>query len=212
MSLARVERITGFNCRIASPCCQEEGVPAIVHRVGNGMKTICVAGSASRAGKTAFSTRLLARLAGWSACKVTTCVPEADGSCARGRGEECGVCGRLRRPYEIDEERGAGAADGRDTERLRAAGASRVLWVRTRPEALSQSIRAALETLDGSPGVLLEGNHVLEVLDPDVAVMVLAPGGSLKKSARDVRDRVDIFANGFEDQEALERVLRGVLP
>ena len=176
------------------------------------MKTICVAGGASRAGKTAFGARLLARLQGWSACKVTTCLERAGEPCPRGRGDECGVCGRLEGPWEIQEETGGAATAAKDTGRLRAAGASRVLWVRTRPAALAESVRSALAMLKDAPGVLLEGNHVLEVLHPDVAVMVLPAGGAMKKSARDVKDRVDIFANGFQDEDALERVLRAVAP
>ena len=172
------------------------------------MKTIIVAGGASKAGKTAFAARLLARLQGWSACKVTTCVERAGEACPRGREHQCGVCGRLEQPYQIDEETGDEAS--KDTGRLRAAGASRVLWIRTRPAALRESVRRALEMLESSPGVLLEGNHVLSVLDPDVAVMVLAESGAMKKSARDVRDKVDIFASGFEDDSALEQVLRAV--
>jgi hypothetical protein len=174
------------------------------------VKTICVAGGASRAGKTAFAERLLARLPGWSACKVTTCLERAGEPCPRGRGDECGVCGRLERPYEIDEEAEAGTAAAKDTGRLRAAGAARVLWVRTRPAALTAAVRRALEMLGEAPGVLLEGNHVLEVLDPDVAVMVRAEGSAMKASARVVEDKVDIFADGFEDEDALERVLRAV--
>jgi pilus assembly protein TadC len=53
---------------------------------------------------------------------------------------------------------------------------------------------------------------VLGVLDPDIAVMVLSADGRMKKSARDVRDRVDLFANGVDDGEAVERVLRAVAP
>jgi len=172
------------------------------------MKTICVAGGASKAGKTAFAAKLLARLQGWSACKVTTCVERAGEACPRGRDHECGVCGRLERPFEIDEETGSGTQN--DTGRLRAAGASRVLWVRTRPASLAESVRRALEMLKGSPGVLLEGNHVLLVMDPDVAVMVLPRNGGMKQSARDVQDKVDIFADGFEDGTALESVLAAV--
>jgi hypothetical protein len=179
-------------------------------RAVSAVKTICVAGGASRAGKTTFAAKLLARLPGWSACKVTTCLERVGEPCPRGRGDECGVCGRLDQPWVIDEEPGDGTTAAKDTGRLRAAGAARVLWVRTRPAALAESVRHALEMLRGAPGVLLEGNHVLEVFDPDVAVMVLAAGGAMKKSARDVKDRVDIFADGFEDQEALERVLRAV--
>ena len=174
------------------------------------MKTICVAGGTSRAGKTTFSSKLLARLPGWSACKVTTCVEGAGEPCPRGDGDGCGVCSNLLRPFEIDEDDGGEATAAKDTGRLRAAGAERVLWVRTRTAALAESVWRALDMLKDSPGVILEGNHVLQVHDPDVAVMVLPESRAMKESAREVRDKVDIFAEGFEDADALELVLRAV--
>ena len=174
------------------------------------MKTICVAGGTSRVGKTTFSTKLLARLPGWSACKVTTCIEGAGEPCPRGNGDGCGVCGNLLQPFEIDEEGGGPVTAAKDTGRLRAAGAARVLWVRTRSVALEESVGRAMDMLKDAPGIILEGNHVLEVLDPDVAVMVLSADGAMKKSAREVKDRVDIFADGFEDEGALELVLRAI--
>jgi hypothetical protein len=134
------------------------------------MRTICVAGAMSRAGKTAFSAKLLARLPGWYACKVTTCLERPGQPCPRGNEDGCGVCGRLSRPYEIDEEPGGPETAAKDTGRLRAAGAARVLWVRTRPEALDTSIRRALEMLRDARGPP-EGNHVLEC-STDVAAGV----------------------------------------
>lgn len=112
--------------------------------------------------------------------------------------------------YEIDEERGGPETKDKDTGRLRAAGALRVLWVRTRPEWLADSVAAALSMLGDTAGIVFEGNHVLGVLDPDIAVMVLSADGRMKKSARDVRDKVDLFASGAGDGEAVERVLRAV--
>jgi hypothetical protein len=174
------------------------------------MKTICVTGSTSRVGKTTFAALLLSRLPGWAACKVTTCVEGPGQPCPRGRGEGCGVCGLLETPYEIEEETGGPETGSKDTGRLRVAGASRVLWVRARPEALAESLEAARARLSGAVGILFEGNHVLGVLDPDVAVMVLSVDGRMKKSARDVHDRVDLFASSPEDGEAAERVLKAV--
>ena len=174
------------------------------------MKTICVTGSTSRVGKTTFSALLLSRLPGWAACKVTTCVEGRGQPCPRGRGQGCGVCGLLETPYEIEEETGTPETRDKDTGRLRAAGASRVLWVRARPEALAESLDVARSRLAGAAGILFEGNHVLAVMDPDVAVMVLSADGTMKKSARDVHDRVDLFAGSPEDAGAAERVLKAV--
>ena len=174
------------------------------------MKTICVAGSTSRAGKTTFAALLLSRLPGWAACKVTTCVEGAGQPCPRGDGEGCGVCGGLESPYEIDEERGTPENADKDTGRLRAAGAITVLWVRSRPEALAQSLADVLSRLEGAPGIVFEGNHALGVIDPDVSVMVHSADGRMKQSARDVREKVDLFANSPEDEAAAEQVLRAV--
>ncbi len=174
------------------------------------MKTICVTGSTSRAGKTTLASILVSRLPGWAACKVTTCVERPGQACPRGREDACGVCSSLDGPYEIEEERGGPETDEKDTGRLRAAGAARVLWVRTRPEALAQSVAEALRLFGDAPGVVFEGNHVLAVIDPDIAVMVLSPDGRMKQSAREVRDRVDLFARSPDDGEAVEKILRAV--
>lgn len=176
------------------------------------MKTICVTGSTSRAGKTTFAAKLLSRLPGWSACKITTCVERRGEPCPRGREESCGVCGLLESAYEIEEEHGGPETQEKDSGRLHAAGALKVLWVRTRPESLADAVAAAFSMLGDATGIVFEGNHVLGVLDPDIAVMVLSADGRMKKSARDVRDRVDLFANGVDDREAVERVLRAVAP
>ena len=174
------------------------------------MKTICITGSTSRAGKTTFAATLLSRLQGWAACKVTTCVERHGEPCPRGREESCGVCGLLESAYEIEEEHGGPETQEKDSGRLHAAGARKVLWVRTRPESLADAVAAALSMLGDAAGIVFEGNHVLGVLDPDIAVMVLSADGRMKKSARDVRDKVDLFAHGAGDGEAVERVLRAV--
>lgn len=117
------------------------------------------------------------------------------------------MCASLDEDYTIVEETGGEETRGKDTGRLLAAGAIRVLWVRCRPQAILASIRVALEKLGRAPGVVFEGNHVLQVLEPLVSVMVLSPDGRMKRSARDIRDRVRIFAQGFDDTEALRDVL-----
>jgi hypothetical protein len=174
------------------------------------MKTICIAGATSGLGKTALAVALLSRLHGWSACKVTTCLGGNRHRCPRGHAETCGVCSSLSRDYEIVEEKGEASDRDKDTGRLAAAGARRVLWVKSKPEFLPDALGKALGMLGRSRGILIEGNHALTVVDPDVAVMILPAGVKMKKSARAVLDKIDIFARAAGEEGIVERILAAV--
>jgi molybdopterin-guanine dinucleotide biosynthesis protein len=80
-----------------------------------------------------------------------------------------------RPPGEAILEEDDTRADSRtDTARLRRAGAYPVFWVRTTRECLGDDLRHALARLE-APVVIVEGNSVLEHLDPDYAVFIMGP-------------------------------------
>jgi hypothetical protein len=79
----------------------------------------------------------------------------------------------------------------KDTGRYWAAGAADVRWVVVARGQEGEGIARALEDLAGRPGVVIEGNRVVESLDPDLAVMVALPGQKeIKVSARRIVGRV----------------------
>lgn len=74
----------------------------------------------------------------------------------------------------ILEEKDPHASPLTDTSRLLAAGARPVLWVRSTRESLSSDLREAFSCLE-APVVIVEGNSVLEHLQPDYAVFIMGP-------------------------------------
>lgn len=53
-------------------------------------------------------------------------------------------------------------------------------------------------------GIVFEGNHVLEVLEPDLAVMIRPRGIRLKSSARKVLGRINIFLESADETKICE--------
>lgn len=142
-------------------------------------------------GKTAFAEELLRRFAGEGVygAKVTA-IQEVGGACPRG-GEGCGVCSSLEGPYCLTEETVSGAT--KDTQRLLAAGARRVFWLRALREELETGVRVLLETIDGPAPVIAESNSLRHILEPGLFCMVRREGSKdAKMSARAVRAFADI--------------------
>jgi len=181
------------------------------------MKIICITGATSGVGKTTLAEMLLRNLKNWAACKVTACTGGSAHRCPRGK-KDCGVCSSLKKDYEIKKETVYSnnnaefpfmARSKKDTHRLLKAGAKAVLWVKTKPEFLAKSIKRALARLKGYSGVIFEGNHALQVLNPDLALMVLSPDGRFKRSALEIKNKVDLFiknVNNVQIKAILEKV------
>ena len=74
----------------------------------------------------------------------------------------------------ILEEKDPHASPPTDTSRLLSAGARPVLWVRSTREGLEADLREAFSRLE-APVVLVEGNSVLEHMEPDFAVFIMGP-------------------------------------
>ena len=73
---------------------------------------------------------------------------------------------------------------GKDTGRYWEAGAANVHWVIVTDEQVERGIKEAVERV-AAPGVLIEGNSILDFIQADLVLMVSrASGGKIKGSAR----------------------------
>ena len=126
--------------------------------------------------------------------KVTT-VRERGGPCPRG-GEGCGVCGALEDDFCLGEEPPAANAEqaAKDTQRMRAAGAVRVLWLRVLADRLREGAAALLEALGPDAVSVCESNSLRSVVAPDDFVIVRdGATGGFKPSARAVLPHADLL-------------------
>ena len=151
------------------------------------MALVVVGGHTRNIGKTTLSTQILAATAGmqWTAMKIT----QYGHNVCSANGEACD-CSDPDHPVAVSEERDA--ASGTDTSRMLAAGAERVLWVRTQQGALVEAMPRIRKELSLHTNVLIESNSVLRFLKPDVYVAVLQPAvADFKASALRYLDRAD---------------------
>jgi len=129
-------------------------------------------GSAGRnSGKTELACRLLSHFGSRNeitAIKVTTIHDSTDG-CPRG-GEGCGVCESMDQPYVLTEE--TDLTSPKDTSRLLANGASRVLWLKVHEAELSKGVEALKPLINmGQPSICESNSLRLEVV-PDLFLIV----------------------------------------
>ncbi|MGH7549337.1 MAG: hypothetical protein ACREK3_01110 [Gemmatimonadota bacterium] len=154
------------------------------------MTVVTVSGTASEVGKTGLVCELLGRLPGWGAVKVTRGHYR---SCGRDP-ETCCVSHLLGDRPRVFADRELTLVDGKDTGRYWRAGAADVRWVVAARGQEGQGLDEALADLAELPGVVVEGNRILEHITPRLAVLVAHPGQrEIKSSARRVLDRIDIL-------------------
>jgi molybdopterin-guanine dinucleotide biosynthesis protein len=152
------------------------------------MKIICVAGASSGVGKTTVACGLLRHLPGWAALKVTR--SHGVGPCPHHR-RGCTVCAALDQPFRLQEMTSENDLPEKDTWRLRQAGASRVFWLTAQPEAVARGLKQSLRKLKAAPGVVIEGNSAVPLVEADLVVMVRRRGGEMSPSARAAAGRAD---------------------
>ena len=149
-------------------------------------------GAAGRnVGKTELACALLREFSRAQAIvgvKVTT-IRERGGTCPRG-GEGCGVCASLQGDFCLTEE--TGGAAGKDTVRMLAAGASRVVWLRVLRENLEAGARALVESIGTDALAVCESNSLRHEVRPGL-FLVVRDGRSahIKHSAAEVLDLAD---------------------
>jgi hypothetical protein len=141
---------------------------------------VAVSGFSSEVGKTTLMCDLLRAFPGWEAIKVT-----------RGHYRSCGrdphaccVSDLLSDEPVIRSGRDQNYAVAKDTGRYWDAGAANVHWVIVTDEQVERGIKEAVDGV-AAPGVLIEGNSILEFIQADLVLMVSrASGGKIKGSAR----------------------------
>jgi len=149
-------------------------------------------GSAGRnTGKTELACAVIKKF-----CKSTnitgikvTAIKAKDGTCPRG-GRGCGVCSSLEGNFCITEELRRNST--KDTSRLLAAGASRVLWLRVLRSHLEQGLTALVSIVGSDTTLICESNSLRHVVKPGLFLMIAAPNlKQWKGSAGEVRRYID---------------------
>lgn len=135
------------------------------------MKTIVISGSGSGVGKTSLAQQLLRHLPGWSALKVT--VSKERGCPLK---KNCGVCPEIKEPFYIIKDKKIINQSGKDTARLKASGAKKVIWLKTKPDGLKEGLDRALSEFSNCKGVIIEGTSVLKFIKPDLNIHVYEKG------------------------------------
>lgn len=151
------------------------------------MAIIVIGGHSRNIGKTSAVAAVISALPQmrWTAVKITQF---GHGICSA-NGEPCD-CESADHPIAISEERDP--ASGTDTSRFLAAGAERVLWVRTRQGDLASAMPHLRREIARSANVIFESNSILRFLRPDLYGAVLDPAVSdFKPSALRFLDRAD---------------------
>jgi len=153
---------------------------------------LMIGSTGKHVGKTELACTLLRRFARGRkilGVKVMT-VASPDGRCLHS-GEA------LNEEYEIAEE--TDRTGQKDTSRLLAAGAGRVLWLRAKKPFLAQGIREVLARLDDGAPIICESNSLRSVVRPGLFLMVRgASAEEPKESAASVSRHADrmVGSNG----------------
>lgn len=155
------------------------------------MKIITISASHSGLGKTALVEKLLKKLKGWSALKVTVL---HKGMCPTGR--NCGVCNNLSSQFLISGENDIIDEKGKDTQRFKKAGAKQVLWLRTKPGSLKKGLEEAISKFSAKTmGIIVEGTSIIKYLKPDLAIFLNDNKTVLRAVAKLAYTKSDIIIN-----------------
>jgi molybdopterin-guanine dinucleotide biosynthesis protein len=165
-------------------------------------KIIAISGFSSEVGKTTLMCDLLRALPGWEAIKVTRGHYR---SCGRDP-QACCVSDLLSDEPVIRSGRDQNYAVAKDTGRYWDAGAVNVHWVIVTEEQVERGIKEAVARVT-APGVLIEGNSILNFLEADLVLMVSrASGGRIKESARRaIAHSSAIYLSNITEEETDER-------
>ena len=148
---------------------------------------IGIGGGHSGAGKTTMACEILKKVEGWGAIKFT----------------------KTSFYSSITDDQEVLSAKGKDTGRMLEAGAEKVLWVQSSGNELSEAASMAVQMLSNLPGIVVEGNSMIEILPPDIVVFVAGVKERFKLGAERVLGMADIVITDKESpQEVPERAER----
>jgi len=140
------------------------------------MSTVVVAGSSSRAGKTALAETVLRGLGGHAAAVKFTTTDDVFDRCPRGT--TCIVCD-IDVPFKVVRDEATLLESGTDTARLKAATDGPVLWTIARKSVAAlawEATRLLLPSGSGEGrGLVVEGSTVASLCAPDFTFFVVHP-------------------------------------
>jgi hypothetical protein len=150
---------------------------------------VVVGGHSRNIGKTSVVAGLIRRLRDrkWTAVKITQ---YGHGVCSN-EGKACGCEAEPDHPFALSEEY---EPNRTDSGRFLAAGAERSFWLRTPSGELARAAATVEKILRQSENVIVESNSVVELVRPDVFLMVLDFScQDFKASSLRFMDRADAF-------------------
>src|SRR6266568_8970436 len=150
---------------------------------------VVVGGHSRNIGKTSVVAGLIRKLRDrrWTAVKITQ---YGHGVCTH-KNEACGCEAEPNHPFALSEEYEPGTTD---SGRFLAAGAERSFWLRTPAGELARAAGTLRKILDHSENVIVESNSVVELVQPDVFLMLLDFScEDFKASSMRFLDRADAF-------------------
>ena len=158
------------------------------------MKIIAVAGASSKAGKTLLAEQIIRycaeKYSPVYAVKFTT-TSDLPSPCPRGA--PCTVCDLSDR-FRIVRDPEILLQPGKNTQRLKAAGATEVLWAIAKKSELSNAYTHLLGHLPANALAVMEGSSVTFLSNPDLLFYIYAnhiPPSRWKDSAEMLINRAD---------------------
>ncbi|MGO9262442.1 MAG: hypothetical protein ACLQU1_40090 [Bryobacteraceae bacterium] len=150
---------------------------------------VVVGGHSRNIGKTSVVAGIIRKLRGrqWTAVKITQYGP---GVCSS-KNETCGCEAEPEHPFALTEEYEPSDAD---SGRFLAAGAARSFWLRAPAGELARAAATLRKILNSSENTIVESNSVLELVEPDLFLMLLDFScEDFKPSSLRFLDRADAF-------------------
>jgi hypothetical protein len=150
---------------------------------------VVVGGHSRNIGKTSVVAGIIRRLRDWkwTAVKITQ---YGHGVCSH-VGEACRCEAEQEHPFALTEEFEPARTD---SGRFLAAGAARSFWLRTPMGELARAKTTIAKIVNQSENVIMESNSVLELVEPDLFLMVLDFAcQDFKLSSLRFFDRADAF-------------------
>ena len=167
---------------------------------------LLVGSTARNTGKTTFCLAFLER---WKnkfdiiGLKVTN-VRDGNGICHHGN-EGCGVCASFAGNYEIIEE--ADKSGEKDTQKLLAAGAKKVFWLKAVNDCVEEALNIILSGISKNSIILCESNSLSEIVRPGVSLLMRKSGiTQVKPSAALFIEKADFVAD-ISEPGSIEAVL-----
>jgi len=132
---------------------------------------VVVGGHSRNMGKTSLVEGLIGRFRErqWTAVKIT----QYGHHVCTNHDSMCGCEAAPGEPFGLSEEYEGGETD---SARFLAAGASRSFWLRTPAGELSRAAGTIHKILSQSKNVIVESNSVMELVQPDVFLMLMDYG------------------------------------